>query len=45
MIEIERVYQILNRINICIQFGNFDAAREYAILEMKNLEEEKNKNM
>ena len=36
--EIEKVYEILNRINICIKYGNYDAAREYALLEMKKLD-------
>lgn len=39
--EKERVYEILNRINLCIKFGNYDAAREYAMIEMENLEKEK----
>lgn len=40
MIETERVYEILKRINICIKFGNYDAAREYANLEMKKISDE-----
>lgn len=43
MLDAENVYKILKRINICIQYGDYDAAREYANLEMKNIYEYKNK--
>lgn len=36
--EIEKVYEILKRINLCIKYGNYDAAREYALLEMEKLD-------
>ena len=41
MLEVEKVYQILNRINICIKYGDYDAAREYANLELDNIIEYK----
>ena len=38
MLEIEKVYEILKRITACIKCGDYDAAREYADHEMKNIE-------
>lgn len=45
MVETEKVYEILKRINSCIKYGDYDAAREYIDFEMKNISDYKNKNL
>ena len=37
MFDIDGVYKMLKRINVCIQYGDYDAAREYANIEMENI--------